>query len=115
LFLTCGHLFASFFTDDEEVKKVATRSLQILSGGFIIYGIGMVLTSAFNGAGDTWTPTKINVFTFWLFQIPFAYLMAKYFEMGPTGVFVTIPISEIGLTIAAYILFKRGKWKKTMV
>ncbi|SEP06196.1 MATE family efflux transporter [Mucilaginibacter sp. AW1-7] len=115
LFLTCGHLFASFFTDDEEVKKIATRSLQILSGGFIIYGVGMVLTSAFNGAGDTWTPTKINVFTFWLFQIPFAYLMAKYFEMGPTGVFVTIPISEIGLTIAAYILFKRGKWKKTMV
>jgi putative MATE family efflux protein len=115
LFLTCGHLFASFFTDDEEVKKVATRSLQILSGGFIIYGVGMVLTSAFNGAGDTWTPTKINVFTFWLFQIPFAYLMAKYFGMGPTGVFVTIPISEIGLTIAAYILFKRGKWKKTMV
>jgi putative MATE family efflux protein len=115
LFLTCGHLFASFFTDDDEVKKVATRSLQILSGGFIIYGIGMVLTSAFNGAGDTWTPTKINVFTFWLFQIPFAYLLAKYFAMGPTGVFISIPVAEIGLTIAAYILFKRGKWKKTMV
>lgn len=115
LFLTCGHLFASFFTDDEAVKKVATRSLQILSGGFIIYGIGMVLTSAFNGAGDTWTPTKINVFTFWLFQIPFAYLMAKYFAMGPTGVFISIPVAEIGLTIAAYVLFKRGKWKKTMV
>lgn len=115
LFLTCGHLFASFFTDDEAVKKVATRSLQILSVGFIIYGIGMVLTSAFNGAGDTWTPTKINVFTFWLFQIPFAYLMAKYFAMGPTGVFISIPVAEIGLTIAAYVLFKRGKWKKTMV
>jgi len=115
LFLTCGHLFASFFTDDEAVKKVATRSLQILSGGFIIYGIGMVFTSAFNGAGDTWTPTKINVFTFWLFQIPFAYLLAKYFAMGPTGVFISIPVAEIGLTIAAYVLFKRGKWKKTMV
>jgi len=115
LFLTCGHLFASFFTDDEAVKKVATRSLQILSGGFIIYGAGMVFTSAFNGAGDTWTPTKINVFTFWLFQIPFAYLLAKYFSMGPTGVFISIPVAEIGLAIAAYILFKRGKWKKTMV
>ena len=115
LFLTCGHLFASFFTDDEAVKKVATRSLQILSGGFIIYGVGMVLTSAFNGAGDTWTPTKINIFTFWLFQIPLAYLLAKHFAMGPTGVFIAIPVSEIGLSIAAYILFKRGKWKKTMV
>jgi putative MATE family efflux protein len=115
LFLTCGHLFASFFTDDEAVKKVATRSLQILSGGFIIYGVGMVLTSAFNGAGDTWTPTKINVFTFWLFQIPFAYLLAKYFAMGPTGVFISIPVAEVGLTLAAYLFFKGGKWKKTMV
>lgn len=115
LFLTCGHLFASFFTDDEAVKKIATKSLNILSGGFVIYGVGMVFTSAFNGAGDTWTPTKINIFTFWLFQIPFAYLLAKYFAMGPTGVFISIPVAEIGLSIATYVLFKRGKWKKTMV
>jgi putative MATE family efflux protein len=115
LFLTCGHLFASFFTEDEAVKKVAARALNILSGGFIIYGMGMVLTSAFNGAGDTWTPTKINIFAFWVFQIPFAYFLAKYLQMGPTGVFISIPVAEVGITIAAYILFKRGKWKKTMV
>ena len=115
LFLTCGHLFASFFTEDEAVKKVAARALNILSGGFILYGIGMVLTSAFNGAGDTWTPTKINVFAFWLFQIPFAYFLAKYLHMGPTGVFISIPVAEVGITIAAYILFKRGKWKKIKV
>jgi MATE family, multidrug efflux pump len=115
LFLTCGNLFASFFTEDEGVKEVATLSLRILSFGFIIYGMGMIFTSAFNGAGDTSTPTKINLFTFWVFQIPFAYLLAKYFEMGPKGVFISIPTAEIGLTIAAYILFKRGKWKKTQV
>ncbi|NOW95801.1 MATE family efflux transporter [Mucilaginibacter sp. SG564] len=115
LFLTCGHLFASFFTNDAAVIKVASRSLQILSGGFIIYGMGMIFTSAFNGAGDTWTPTKINLFTFWVFQIPFAYLLAKYFEMGPTGVFVSIPVAEVGLTLGAYILFKRGRWKKIKV
>jgi putative MATE family efflux protein len=115
LFLTCGNLFASFFTEDEAVKEVATLSLKILSFGFIIYGMGMIFTSAFNGAGDTSTPTKINLFTFWVFQIPFAYLLAKYFEMGPKGVFISIPTAEIGLTIAAYILFKRGKWKKTLV
>jgi putative MATE family efflux protein len=115
LFLTCGHLFASFFTEDVVVKKVATRSLQILSGGFVIFGLGMIFTSAFNGAGDTWTPTKINLFTFWLFQIPLAYFLAKYFEMGPTGVFISIPVAQIGLTIAAYILFKKGKWKKVKV
>ncbi|MDN5284920.1 MAG: family efflux transporter [Mucilaginibacter sp.] len=115
LFLTCGHLFASFFTEDEAVKKVAARALNILSGGFIIYGVGMVLTSAFNGAGDTWTPTKINVFAFWVFQIPFAYFLAKYLQMGPTGVFISIPVAEVGITVAAYILFKRGKWKKIKV
>jgi len=115
LFLTCGNLFASFFTEDEAVRDVATLSLRILSFGFIIYGMGMIFTSAFNGAGDTSTPTKINLFTFWVFQIPFAYLLAKYFEMGPKGVFISIPTAEIGLTIAAYILFKKGKWKKTQV
>lgn len=115
LFLTCGHLFASFFTEDEEVKAVAAHALKIISGAFVIYGMGMVFTSAFNGAGDTWTPTKINFFTFWLFQIPLAYLLAKYFEMGPTGVFISLPVSEVGLTIAAYILFKKGKWKTKQV
>ena len=115
LFLTCGHLFASFFTEDQQVRAVATEALRILSFGFILYGIGMVLVSAFNGAGDTWTPTKINIVAFWLFQIPFAYFLAKYMGMGPTGVFIAIPVAEVGITIASYLIFKRGKWQKTTV
>lgn len=115
LFLTCGHLFAAFFTSDENVIVVASKALKILSIGFVIYGAAMVFSSAFNGAGDTWTPTKINVFAFWLFQIPLAYFLAKFLEMGPTGVFIAIPTAEAGIAIAAYILFKKGKWKKTMV
>ncbi|WP_412469063.1 MATE family efflux transporter [Pedobacter sp. KLB.chiD] len=115
LFLTCGHLFAAFFTADENVIAVAGEALRILSIGFVIYGAAMVFNSAFNGAGDTWTPTKINVFAFWLFQIPLAYFLAKYLEMGPTGVFIAIPTAEAGIAIAAFILFKRGKWKKTVV
>ncbi|MET3113358.1 putative MATE family efflux protein [Pedobacter sp. CG_S7] len=115
LFLTCGHLFAAIFTNDRQVIAVATQALQILSAGFIIYGIGMVLISAFNGAGDTWTPTKINIFAFWIFQIPLAYFLAKYLEMGPKGVFIAIPIAEVGIALAAFILFRRGKWKKTIV
>jgi putative MATE family efflux protein len=115
LFLTCGHLFAAFFTSDENVIAVAGQALKILSIGFVIYGAAMVFSSAFNGAGDTWTPTKINVFAFWLFQIPFAYFLAKFLEMGPTGVFIAIPTAEAGIAIAAYILFKKGKWKKTTV
>ncbi|WP_426329610.1 MATE family efflux transporter [Pedobacter sp. R-06] len=115
LFLTCGHLFAAFFTSNENVIVVASKALKILSIGFVIYGAAMVFSSAFNGAGDTWTPTKINVFAFWLFQIPLAYFLAKFLEMGPTGVFIAIPTAEAGIAIAAYILFKKGKWKKTMV
>lgn len=115
LFLTCGKYFAAFFTTDPQIKVVAIEALRILSYGFVLYGIGMVLVSAFNGAGDTWTPTKINVVAFWLFQVPFAFFLAKYLAMGPTGVFIAIPVAEVGITIAAFILFKRGKWKKTIV
>ncbi|MFD0941179.1 MATE family efflux transporter [Pedobacter boryungensis] len=115
LFLTCGKYFAAFFTTDNQVKLVAVEALRILSYGFVLYGIGMVLISAFNGAGDTWTPTKINVIAFWLFQIPFAFYLAKYLNMGPTGVFIAIPVAEVGITIAAFILFRKGKWQKTMV
>lgn len=115
LFLSCGPYFVSFFTSDQQVKTVAVEALRILSYGFVLYGVGMVLISSFNGAGDTLTPTKINVIAFWLFQIPFAYYLAKHLGMGPTGVFIAIPVAEVGITLAAYILFKRGKWKKTIV
>jgi putative MATE family efflux protein len=83
LFLSCGPYFAAFFTTDNQIKTIAITALRTLSYGFVLYGIGMVLTSAFNGAGDTWTPTKINIFVFWAFQIPFAYFLAKYLSMGP--------------------------------
>lgn len=115
LFLTCGPIFASFFTNDEAIKKVAVEALRTLSYGFVLYGVGMVLISAFNGAGDTWTPTRINVIAFWLFQIPFAYFLAKYLDLGPTGVFIAVPTAEVGITLAAFILFKKGKWKHKVV
>jgi Na+-driven multidrug efflux pump len=73
------------------------------------------LISTFNGAGDTWTPTWVNLFGFWLFQIPLAFLLAKHFNMGPTGVFIAIPVAETGIAIAGYILFKKGKWKTVKV
>jgi Na+-driven multidrug efflux pump len=73
------------------------------------------MISSFNGAGDTWTPTWINLFGFWLFQIPLAYLLADYFNMGPTGVFIAIPVAETLMAVAAYMLFKKGKWKTVSV
>lgn len=102
---------AAFFTNDVLVQSIAVEAIRIMSLGYIFYGIGMVLISTFNGAGDTWTPTWINFFGFWLFQIPMAYILAKVLKMGPTGVFLAIPIAETAITIAGYILFKKGKWK----
>jgi putative MATE family efflux protein len=113
--LCFGQYIISFFTNDELVKTIAVEALQIMSIGFIFYGIGMVLINTFNGAGDTWTPTGINFFGFWLFQIPLAYVLAKHFNMGPTGVFIAIPVAETAITLAGIFFYKRGKWKRIEV
>jgi len=104
-----------FFTNNAHVHDIAVKAIRILSAGYIFYGIGMVLLNAFNGAGDTKTPTWVNFFGFWTLQIPLAYLLAKYFELGPTGVIWAIPVAETCMTVATIILFKKGKWKKTAV
>ena len=113
--LTGAEYMVSLFTNDAVVLKIAVEALQIVSIGYVFYGIGMVLINVFNGAGDTWTPTKINFFGFWLFQIPLAYFLAKHLKMGPTGVFMAIPIAEACITIAGYVLYKKGKWKRIEV
>lgn len=110
-----GRYFISFFSNDKLIQDVAITALQIMSTGYIFYGIGMVLMSTFNGAGDTWTPTWVNFFGFWLFQIPLAFILAKHFHMGPTGVFIAIPVAETGIAIAGFILFKKGRWKTIKV
>ena len=115
LFLVCGPWFVAFFTDDEDVRAVATRAVRIVSLGYVFYGIGMVMMNTFNGAGDTWTPTWVNLCGFWLFQIPFAYLLAKHWGMGPDGVFIAIPVAETLITITGFILFRRGRWKRIQV
>lgn len=113
--LTAARPIITLFTNDKAVLDIAVEAIQIMSLGYVFYGIGMVLINAFNGAGDTWTPTKINFFGFWLFQIPLAYFLAKFLNMGPTGVFMAVPIAETCITIAGYILYKKGKWKKIEV
>lgn len=111
IFFSLAHWLVGFFTEEEAVRMVAKEAMYILAAGFIFYGIGMVMINAFNGAGDTWTPTKVNFVGFWLFQIPLAYLLAKTLHFGSTGVFFAVPISETAITIASFILFKKGKWK----
>ncbi len=113
-FLFAGKLMP-FFTNDTEVIRIARQAIYIMSAGYVFYGIGMVMVNAFNGAGDTWTPTKINLFGFWLFQIPLAYFLAKYLGWNETGVFISVPIAETAISIAGIILFRMGKWKKVTV
>lgn len=105
----------SFFTNDIQIQEVAKQALYIMSTGYLLYGMGMVLINTFNGAGDTWTPTLVNLAGFWMFQIPLAFLLAKHFDMGPTGVFIAIPVAETGIAVAGYILFKKGRWKTIKV
>lgn len=115
LFLFGAGPIVDFMNKDPEVQKVAIRALNIISFGYIFYGIGMVLTNSFNGAGDTRTPTIINLFCFWAFQIPLAYILAVTFDLGPTGVFLAILITEMSVTVVSYLLFKKGNWKKVKV
>jgi putative MATE family efflux protein len=115
LSLSCATLLVSFFTNDAQVQAIAVRATYIMSLGYIFYGIGMVLINTFNGAGDTWTPTWVNLVGFWLLQIPLAYLLAQYWGLGPDGVFIAIPVAETAITITSFILFRRGKWKQVKV
>lgn len=103
------------FTKEPEVQQIGALALQIIGTGYIFYGIGMVMVQALNGAGDTKTPTWINFGGFWLFQVPFAYLLAKGFDLGPTGAFIAIPVAETVIAIAAWYYFRKGKWKEIKV
>jgi Na+-driven multidrug efflux pump len=89
--------------------------LRIVAYGFLFYAYGMVLTQSFNGAGDTWTPTVINLFVFWLWELPLAYLLAVILGLGPRGVFVAITVAFSSLALISAVLFRRGKWKGRIV
>ncbi|MEI9920772.1 MAG: MATE family efflux transporter [Bacteroidota bacterium] len=111
LFLLTAEWIMRIFTNDEVVIGYGTRALQVMAFGYILYGYGMVVSQAFNGAGDTLTPTLISLFGFWFFQIPLAYLLALHWGWGTTGVYAAIPIAEGVMAIVGIIIFKRGKWK----
>ncbi len=111
IFLFFSAPIVSLINNQPEVIRIATEALRIVSLGYVSYGLGLVLMNAFNGAGDSRTPTYINLVGFWAFQIPLAYLMAIVFDLGPTGVFITIFIAETTITFFTYLIFKRGRWK----
>ncbi|MFP4470127.1 MAG: MATE family efflux transporter [Bacteroidales bacterium] len=115
LFISAPEFFIRLFIDQPSVVHVGAQSLQIISFGFLAYGLGMVLVQSFNGAGDTRTPTMINLVCFWLIEIPLAWFLALKTGLDESGVFLAIVISETLLTILAFVLFRKGKWKENRV
>ncbi len=103
------------FTDDLQVISVGAMWLRIVSYSYFVYGWWMVSSQAFNGAGDTVTPTKINFVFFWLIEVPLSYFMAKTLDMGHSGVFWAIFIAETAVGLFTLWLFTRGKWKNVQV
>ncbi|HWY39030.1 MAG TPA: MATE family efflux transporter [Bacteroidia bacterium] len=115
LFLFCSGPIIRIFTQDEEVVKYGVKALQVIGSGYVFYGIAMVMTQSLNGAGDTKTPTVINFVCFWLFQIPFAYFLAKGLDLKSTGAFISIPVAETLIALVAWYYFKKGRWKEVKV
>jgi putative efflux protein, MATE family len=103
--------FIELFTDDQGIVVNGIQALKIISCGFIFYGMGMVLLNSINGAGDTQTPTLLNLISFWIVEIPVAYLLAIHFAWNQNGVFYAIIIAEAILTLIALYWFKTGRWK----
>jgi putative MATE family efflux protein len=115
LFAIFSHPIAGLFTDDPAVFPETARALWIISLAFPIFAAGMCLEATFNGAGDTWTPTRLNFFCFWLGQIPLAWVLAVPAGLGPLGVYIAVPVSFAALTFWSAVLFRRGKWKEQKV
>jgi putative MATE family efflux protein len=107
--------FAGLFTSDRAELQYAADCLRIIAYGNLAYAFGMVLIQAFNGAGDTVTPTLINVAGFWFCEIPLAWALAFRYGMGVNGVFASIPISEALITVISLAVFWRGRWKKQVI
>ena len=110
-FFAFAPLIVGWFSADPAVTPVAIYGLRAVSCGFPFFALGMVLEQAFNGAGDTWTPTWINLGIYWVLQIPLAWLLASRLGMGADGVFVAVSIAYSMLAVVSAILFKRGRWK----
>ncbi|HPC81772.1 MAG TPA: MATE family efflux transporter [Thermoanaerobaculaceae bacterium] len=115
VFVAGARPLVGFFSHDPEVLAYGIESLRWVAYGYGFYGLGMVLVQAFNGAGDTTTPTVMNFGCYWLFQIPLAYVLAFTLEWGARGVFVAVPVAESLLTVVAVLTFRQGRWKTRQV
>lgn len=107
--------FVSMFSSEQEVVKYGALALRIICCGYVFFAYGMVISQSFNGAGDTKTPTVINFFCFWLFEVPLAWVLSRTFNLGPLGIFTAIAFAVVLYAIVSIILFRKGKWKQVRV
>ena len=114
-FVTFARPLVSIFTDDASVIQVASQALRLVSYGYVFYAWGMVTSQAFNGAGDTYTPTLISLGTNWALQMPLAWVLAFKLGFGPNGVFSSVAISASIYAVVSVLLFRRGTWKQQRV
>jgi putative MATE family efflux protein len=115
LFIAFAPQIIWFYTSDPDVARYGVDCLRIVAYGFLFYAYGMVLGQSFNGAGDTWTPTIINLFVFWLWEIPLAYVLSVVLGLGPRGVFIAITIAFSTLAVVSAVVFRQGRWKRKVV
>jgi putative MATE family efflux protein len=115
ILILCAEPTVRLFTQDPDVVPLAASCLRILSYGNIGYAYGMVMLQSFNGAGDTITPTWVNLFGFWFLEIPLAYWLAIPMNLQSKGVFFSIVIAECSIAVAGMLLFRRGRWKQQKI
>ncbi len=114
-FFTEGDLLVKFFTSDVEVVRIGSQCLHLLGYSLMFYAVGLVICQAFNGAGDTATPTLLYFIVYWLFQIPMAWYLAKHTDWGLNGVFLTVSLAQGLLAPLSWLFFRRGTWKQRVV
>lgn len=115
LFILFAKPLIALFTPDVAVQTYGVACLRIVSAGFLFYAYGMVISQSFNGAGDTWTPVIINFFVFWLWELPLAWFLSHYTDLGPYGAFLALAIAFSTLALVSAIVFRKGRWKMKKV
>lgn len=107
--------FVRLFSNVDEVVKYGALALRVICFGYVFFAYGMVIGQSFNGAGDTKTPTIINFFCFWMFEVPLAWVLSRTFDFGPLGIFLAIAIAVVLYAIVSIFIFKKGNWKTVQV
>ena len=115
LFMILAPQIVQQFGGDSATATFAVNALRIISAGFVFYAFGMVLTQSFNGAGATWTPTILNLFCFWVWEIPIAWFLSHHTKLGPNGVFLAVTVAFSTIAVVSAVLFRRGRWKLSVV